>query len=122
MSRRPVHDGPNDFDDDVRLAHELRLEPDIFQTIVEGARTALLVVDEWYAVDELLVLREWCASRKRFTGRWLARVVTHVSRRDPGVAKGFVQLSLGLVDAKPVHILRPPIPTVMSDEPRESEG
>jgi hypothetical protein len=115
-------EGPDDFDDDIRLACVLRLEPGTFQDIVEGRRTALLLEDSGFAEGGLLVLREWCSGRRSFTHRWLARVVTGVARDISGLAEGFVLVSLGSVDAKPVQIQHRPRVVVMPEPDEAGQG
>jgi hypothetical protein len=85
------------------MTHELKILPEHFEAVAFGAKTAELRFDDrGYQVGDLLGLVEYDPSRKGsgFTGRRIAKRVTHVLRNTEQftpLAYGYVMLSLGEV-------------------------
>lgn len=61
--------------------HELKVWPQFFRPLVTGERTFELRLDDrGYQAGDVLVLREWDPTTKRFPGYSVARRVIHVQR------------------------------------------
>jgi hypothetical protein len=90
--------------------HELKSWPDQFQAMWNGRKRAEFRRDDrGYAVGDLLDLREWDPVRDRYTGFRLTARVTHLVR-GPGfeVPRGFVVLSIEVLDAQVLPRASPP--------------
>lgn len=80
--------------------HFVRLDFETFRAVTEGRQNAIVVASvEAIAVGDQLVFREWRATPTRrgggeFTGLWVMRRVTHNLVGSPGIASGFVVVSL----------------------------
>ena len=81
--------------------HELKSWPSQFQAMWNGRKRAEFRRDDRrYAVGDLLDLREWDPEPGHYTGFRLTARVTHLVRGpDFEVPKGFVVLSIEVLDA-----------------------
>jgi len=88
----------------VRLTHELKIWPVHFDAVQnEGKRAEVRKDDRDYQAGDRLVLREWDPANEAYTGRGLVTRTRHVLRDAPGLAPGFVVLSI--VDPRPVRAI-----------------
>jgi hypothetical protein len=60
------------------LEHDLKVWPEYFDQVANGDKTFEVRKDDRdYRVGDLLLLREWIPTVRRYTGREIRRVVTH---------------------------------------------
>ena len=75
--------------------HELKTWPEWFAAVRNGSKTAEVRLDDrGYAAGDGLRLEEWDPTTREYTGRVEWRTITHVLRDHPGLAPGYVMLSL----------------------------
>lgn len=61
------------------IEHELKCWPRYFEPIVSGAKTfEVRLNDRDFQVDDQLVLREWCPTRRAYTNRSARFEITYV--------------------------------------------
>ncbi len=76
--------------------HQLKVLPEFFEGLISGLKTfELRKNDRGYAVGDTLVLREWDAALRMFTGHDVVREVTYVLEGGQyGLDAGYVILGL----------------------------
>ncbi len=73
-------------------SHRLKTVQPYFDALISGAKTAELRKDDrTFQVGDLLLLDEWTGNR--FTGRFVAAEITHITRGPPWLAPGYCMLS-----------------------------
>jgi hypothetical protein len=75
--------------------HELKVLPAYYVGIRDGSKPFELRIDDRpYAVNDLLILREWDATLAQYTGFVTVAVVTYVLRATEHLAPGYVALGI----------------------------
>lgn len=78
--------------------HELKTWPYYFNAILSGEKTFEIRKDDrCYRAGDILRLREWNPSDKKYTGREIEKVVTYLLS-GWGLAKDYVCMSLGEIE------------------------
>ena len=79
------------------MHHELKILPQWFDAVANGDKAVeLRKNDRDYRVGDTLILQEWDADVKTYTGRTVTRLVTHMvlDTEFEGLAPGYCALSL----------------------------
>lgn len=72
--------------------HRLKTVQPYFDAVASGEKTAeLRKEDRPFQVGDTLLLDEWTGSK--FTGRFVAAQITHITRGPPWLSPGFCMLS-----------------------------
>ena len=75
--------------------HTLKTWPKYYIQVKHGYKTVELRKDDrGFQAGDILVLEEWDPRMEMYTGRAMERIVTHVLRGFPGLAEGYVALSM----------------------------
>lgn len=76
--------------------HALKTWPEHFDAITQGLKTFEVRRDDRaFNVGDTLRLAEWCPRRREYSGRVIAREVTHILRGGQfGIEDGYVVMSL----------------------------
>lgn len=77
--------------------HELKTWPTMFDAVNSNRKKVeLRKADRDFMAGDVLVLQEWCPTRKQYSGRECRRTVTHVVRNAEqfGLTEGFVAMSV----------------------------
>ena len=74
--------------------HELKTTQPHFDAVADGAkRVEIRWNDRGFEVGDVLILREYDATKSALTGRYIEVRVTHILRGFEGLVKGWVALS-----------------------------
>lgn len=77
------------------MIHYLKTESDSFPAVrANEKRVELRQDDRGYSVGDILVLREYKADARAFTGRRCLRFITNIYRGPHGLLPGFAALSV----------------------------
>ena len=80
--------------------HELKIWPDFYFAILSGEKTFEIRKDDrCFRAGDILKLKEWNPSFKRYTGREIEKVVTYILS-GWGLEKDYVCMSLGEIELK----------------------
>lgn len=78
--------------------HDLKTWPIPFDAVVSGAKRYEYRRDDRvprFEVGDVLLLRRWDPRTRDYTGRWMRRVVTYITRGpDFGVPRGYCIMSI----------------------------
>jgi len=87
------------------VTHELKCWPQFFEPLFDGQKTFELRKDDrGFAVGDKLVIKEWSPVTKKYTAKWLTRVVIYkLDAKDlafpkPALAQGYCLLGLARED------------------------
>ncbi len=75
--------------------HELKSWPMNFEAVMHGGkRVEIRRHDRPFAVGDEITLKEWDPKTGMYTGRGMARVISHIEEAVPGLEEGYVALSV----------------------------
>jgi hypothetical protein len=82
-----------------KTIHELKTQPPYFTQIEAGLKLFELRKDDrGYAVEDLLILREWLPEEETYTGYVLCVVVTSIVRDGAWLTPGYVALGIRVLE------------------------
>ena len=83
---------------DTSVTHMLKILPDYFDEIIQSRkRFEIRKNDRQYLMGDYLILKEYNAMRKGYTGRMATCKVTYILRDFEGLKEGYVAMSTEVV-------------------------